>query len=87
MRRLLLGIASAALLATQAPAANAVTLDWNYIDDSSHSDSGTFDFVTDIEYFAFSPLATPLPATLPLFASGIAAIGFAVWRRRRKAAA
>jgi hypothetical protein len=29
---------------------------------------------------------TPLPAALPLFASGLGALGFAGWRRRRKAA-
>ncbi len=30
---------------------------------------------------------TPLPAALPLFASGLGALGFAGWRRRRKRAA
>ena len=29
--------------------------------------------------------ATPLPAALPLFASGIGAIGLAAWRRKKKA--
>jgi hypothetical protein len=31
--------------------------------------------------------ATPLPATLPLFASGLGALGFFGWRRKRKNAA
>jgi len=36
---------------------------------------------------AASPVnATPLPAALPLFASGIGALGLFGWRRRRKAA-
>ena len=30
---------------------------------------------------------TPLPATLPLFASGLGALGLLGWRRKRKAAA
>jgi hypothetical protein len=30
---------------------------------------------------------TPLPTTLPLFASGIGGLGLLVWRRKRKAAA
>jgi hypothetical protein len=31
-----------------------------------------------------APSATPLPAALPLFASGLGALGFARWRRKRK---
>jgi hypothetical protein len=35
-----------------------------------------------------SPLSTvPLPAALPLFASGLGALGLLGWRRKRKAAA
>jgi len=30
---------------------------------------------------------TPLPAALPLFASGLGALGLTVWRRKKKAAA
>jgi hypothetical protein len=33
------------------------------------------------------PAPTPLPAALPLFASGLGALGFLGWRKRRKAAA
>jgi hypothetical protein len=31
--------------------------------------------------------ATPLPAALPLFATGLGAMGLLGWRRKRKAAA
>jgi hypothetical protein len=31
--------------------------------------------------------ATPLPATLPLFATGLGALGLLGWRRKRKAQA
>jgi hypothetical protein len=34
----------------------------------------------------FAPTAAPLPATLPLFATGLGAIGLFGWRRKRKAA-
>ncbi|MGH6683860.1 MAG: PEP-CTERM sorting domain-containing protein [Pseudolabrys sp.] len=34
-----------------------------------------------------SSRATPLPAALPLFASGLGAMGFIGWRRKRKTAA
>jgi len=38
--------------------------------------------------FEFTPLAaTPLPAALPLFASGIGALSLFGWRRKRKNAA
>jgi hypothetical protein len=33
------------------------------------------------------PAATPLPAALPLFATGLGALGLLGWRRKRKAAA
>ena len=35
----------------------------------------------------FGAIATPLPAALPLFASGLAALGLLGWRRKRKNAA
>ena len=34
-----------------------------------------------------NPLGTPLPAALPLFASGLGALGLLGWRRKRKALA
>jgi hypothetical protein len=35
----------------------------------------------------FAQTATPLPAALPLFATGLGALGLLGWRRKRKAAA
>jgi hypothetical protein len=45
----------------------------------------TVDLQTVITYTGVS--ATPLPAALPLFASGLGAMGLLGWRRKRKAAA
>jgi hypothetical protein len=40
----------------------------------------------DISIFdvSFAPAATPLPAALPLFATGLGAMGLLGWRRKRK---
>ena len=49
-----------------------------------------FDFFIDNVHFneALPPgLTTPLPAALPLFASGLSALGLFGWRKKRKAAA
>lgn len=35
--------------------------------------------------FVVSPSTTPLPATLPLFATGLGALGLLAWRRKKKA--
>jgi outer membrane lipase/esterase len=37
--------------------------------------------------YVYSLIVTPLPAALPLFASGLGALGLLGWRRKRKAAA
>ena len=37
--------------------------------------------------FEFGTVATPLPAALPLFGTGLAGLGLLAWRRKRKAAA
>jgi len=37
------------------------------------------------DYAAISPIITPLPPTLPLFATGLAGLGLLGWRRKRKA--
>jgi len=49
-----------------------------YIDQSFEIEKITLDG------FAASPVVTPLPAALPLFATGIGAMGLLGWRRKRK---
>ena len=34
--------------------------------------------------YTYTPAATPLPAALPLFTTGLAGLGFTAWRSRRK---
>ena len=41
----------------------------------------------DIQSITIDTATTPLPAALPLFASGLGALGLLGWRRKRKAAA
>jgi hypothetical protein len=52
----------------------------------SCSDSGSS---TDPQYQVgfFDPIATPLPAAMPLFATGLGLVGMFGWRRKRKNAA
>lgn len=54
------------------------------------SDTLTIGFQDDPAWIAFDNLsvtsATPLPAALPLFASGLGALGLLGWRRKRKKA-
>lgn len=58
-------------------------------------DLGTITFVNSsgapidaiLYEFVSNELATPLPAALPLFASGLGALGLLGWRRKRKALA
>ena len=38
-------------------------------------------------YWTYGPRPAPLPAALPLFATGLGALGLLGWRRKRKAAA
>jgi len=50
-------------------------------------DVGTFFGLSSGEVFFQSDVATPLPAALPLFATGLGALGLLGWRRKRKAQA
>jgi hypothetical protein len=48
----------------------------------------TFTSISSLTFEAILPAAeTPLPAALPLFATGLGALGLLGWRRKRKAAA
>ena len=49
--------------------------------------TGELDIQMAWAYAGYSPPTTPLPAALPLFASGIGAVGLFGWRRKRKVAA
>jgi hypothetical protein len=40
-----------------------------------------------VDFSVGGPVATPLPACLPLFASGLGALGLLGWRKKRKNAA
>ena len=48
--------------------------------------SGGLEVATDVSP-TFTTAATPLPAGLPLFATGLGALGLLGWRRKRKASA
>lgn len=66
--------------------ANTTTVYAFFDDGGAGPDSDYDDMVVKIEVSPSSNVATPLPAALPLFASGLGAIGLAGWRRKRKAA-
>ena len=42
-------------------------------------------FTLNGDVFAAAGAETPLPAALPLFTSGLGALGLLVWRRKRRA--
>jgi hypothetical protein len=48
------------------------------------SDSHAFDYVGSLSLQAAPPLATPLPAALPLYATGLGLIALLTWRKRRR---
>lgn len=83
-----LGSARAYELQDTPTGTNTVTVDvLGYIDSLhlsqfTNAQGGFIDPSTDLTPAA----ATPLPAALPLFASGVGALGLLGWRRKRKAA-
>jgi hypothetical protein len=56
---------------------------WTFIGAEDLATAGNDDWNDLI--FAISPTATPIPATLPLFAGGLGALGLLGRRRKRKA--
>ena len=76
-----------------APAVSCCSLALGYSGSNGLSDFplsimfGEMQLGTNNGPISFAPIGTPLPATLPLFASGLAALGLLGWRRKRKAAA
>jgi hypothetical protein len=64
-----------------------VTLNYDEVDLSNISNSYVNSESHTYTFSAYDPAATPLPAALPLFASGLGAFGFLSWRRKRKAQA
>lgn len=50
-------------------------------------DTGAGDPFVTVSFYLTPVAATPLPATLPLFATGLGAMGLLGWRRKKKAAA
>ena len=57
-----------------------------YSDDQHLSAAGQL-IIANYEIALIDSAATPLPATLPLFATGLGALGLLGWRRKRKQAA
>jgi hypothetical protein len=55
---------------------------WQWADQSIDAPSLDYGFVLES-----AAIATPLPAALPLFATGLGAFGLLAWRRKRKSAA
>ena len=51
------------------------------------ANNGTIAAQADIQSITINTATTPLPAALPLFASGLGALGLLGWRRKRKAVA
>lgn len=84
-------------LQLQLPINSLVGYDGGQMDSLSNGVDGRISEVTDgIDIFTEGTLTattegtlttTPLPATLPLFASGLGVLGFLGWRRKRKARA
>jgi hypothetical protein len=59
---------------------DTITLDWAGTD-------GPAGFLREATFSLTPNSAVPVPAALPLFATGLGALGLLGWRRKRKAAA
>jgi hypothetical protein len=51
------------------------------------SDNENFKFSSNLSLTAAAPVVTPLPAALPLYATGLGLIALLTWRKRRRAPA
>jgi hypothetical protein len=58
-----------------------------FSDNTAHNPAFEFDIGAPVTTIGGSGGATPLPAALPLFATGIGGLGLLGWRRKRKAQA
>ena len=67
--------------------AACVTFDNNGACTGFNPDEGLVDHGENGVWTSSTPSAVPLPAALPLFASGLGALGLLGWRRKRKNAA
>jgi hypothetical protein len=52
-----------------------------------YGNTGPGGYGMETEFFSPGVATTPLPAALPLFATGLGAMGLLGWRRKRKSAA
>ena len=71
------------------PSSVLITPTATVVEDGSLQYIGSYfnDLQEEVAISIQSPSATPLPAALPLFASGLGALGLLGWRRKRKAQA
>jgi len=92
------GVTEHNLFDTSGTTTSPLTLGTNYDIDSvlvsngsilitSGLDNGVFSGLAGLQLVFESPITTPLPAALPVFATGLGMMGLLGWRRKRKARA